>query len=88
MKLAPAFAAGGGRLVDADCRSTVCRIETVHDNPSGANDYGQRLVLPGSRPWNGALLIAAPEGETAQVAPGGKRLVAYLFREGVSPQLD
>lgn len=72
-----------GRLRSVECRSTMCRVETTHASSRQSRQFARRLfILPGERPWNGAI-FAAPEA-----ASGDSRepvlAVYYLMREGFS----
>jgi len=70
----------GSRIKSIDCRSTLCRIETIHDNHERATEFIGRVVAdPAKRPWNGSF-AAGPIAENP--AGGLVTLVTYLMREG------
>jgi len=66
-------------LRPADCRSTMCRIESTHDGYASVRAFVSRLAGPEGRPWNGAF-YAGPVSQ----APGNGTItiVTYLAREG------
>ena len=66
-------------LRPADCRSTLCRIESTHDGYASAKAFVRRLIGPEGRPWNGAF-YAGPVSQDP--ATGTVTIVLYLAREG------
>jgi len=67
------------RIRSIDCRSTLCRVETVHDGPADAQALALRFSSPAQRPWNGGF-YAGPTDEDAR--SGAVTVVTYLVREG------
>jgi hypothetical protein len=69
------------RLRSIECRSTLCRMETIHDRYSDARDFTNRFGLGPSdqRPWNGGF-FTGPISEDART--GTVTFVTYLVREG------
>jgi hypothetical protein len=83
----------GGMLPDSskiqsiDCRATMCRIETVHENMDRFRQFmGGAFMDPNTKVWNGGF-FSSPVGE---VSDGGKLdVVTYVAREGQElPRLD
>jgi hypothetical protein len=66
-------------LRPADCRSTLCRIESTHDGYASARVFVSRLIGPEGRPWNGAFYAGPVSQEPGN---GTVTLVTYLAREG------
>lgn len=74
-----------------ECHSTMCRIETVHDDVETYRQFAQRVVFDSaSRPWNGAVFAGVLEDGK----PSDERVttVMYIAREGESlpmpPRVD
>jgi hypothetical protein len=67
------------RLRSVECRSTLCRIETIHDRYSDAWDFTRRFASLDQRPWNGGF-STGPISEDPQ--SGAVTYVTYLVREG------
>jgi hypothetical protein len=68
------------RLGSIECRSTLCRVETIHDRYSDARDFTSRLASLDRRPWNGGF-YTGPISEDPQ--NGAVTFVTYLVREGM-----
>ena len=66
-------------LRPADCRSTLCRIESTHDGYASAKAFVRRLTGPEGRPWNGAF-YAGPVSQ--EPGTGTVTIITYLAREG------
>lgn len=66
-------------LLSVECRSSMCRIETVHRNP---DDYGQfqqsAFARPETQIWNAASLSTPLRPDDS----GGMVIVSYVAREG------
>jgi hypothetical protein len=73
------------RLVSADCRSTLCRIELVHPTEEGFHAFMTTAMNGGMRGWKGP-----GSGGMLQTDPDGTvRTVFYLAKEGTElPMLD
>jgi len=65
-------------LRSVDCRATMCRIESLHENYANANAFVNKLTYPQARPWNGAFYT----GPISEEASGAVTFVTYLSREG------
>lgn len=68
------------RLRSIECRSTLCRMETIHDRYSDAQEFTSRLAALNRRPWNGGF-YTGPISEDPQ--NGAVIFVTYLVREGM-----
>jgi hypothetical protein len=68
------------RLRSIECRSTLCRMETVHDRYSDARDFTSRFASLEQRPWSGGFFMG-PISEDPQ--NGAVTYVTYLVREGI-----
>ena len=68
------------RLRSIECRSTLCRMETIHDRYSDAQDFTSRFATLEQRPWRGGFYMG-PIAEDPQ--NGAVTFVTYLVREGV-----
>jgi hypothetical protein len=68
------------RLRSIACRSTLCRVETIHDRYSDARDFTSRFASLDQRPWAGGF-YTGPISEDSQ--NGAVTFVTYLVREGV-----
>jgi len=69
------------RLRSIDCRSTLCRVETLHDGYSDARVFTQRLASLDQRAWSGGL-FTGPIAQDPQ--SGAVTFVTYLVRDGVA----
>ena len=94
----PAWTEAANRLADArlgaalpassalrsvECRSSLCRIETVHPDMEHYQRFFQRaFVDQDTRAWNGAVTTA----ELTEAGDGSVHVISYLAREG-SPLL-
>src|SRR5262245_44130605 len=67
------------RIRSIECRSTLCRMETIHDRYADARDYTSRFASIDQRPWNGGF-YTGPISEDPQ--NGAVTFVTYLVREG------
>jgi hypothetical protein len=62
-----------------DCRSKLCRIETIHAGYPDARVFVRHLVEPAERPWNGAFYTGPIARDSGT---GVVTFVTYLAREG------
>ena len=69
----------GSTLRPAECRSTLCRIESTHDGYMSARRFVSRLAAPEGRPWNGAFYAGPISQESGS---GTVTVITYLAREG------
>jgi hypothetical protein len=69
------------RLRSIDCRSTLCRIETLHDGYSDARAFTHRLASLDQPAWNGGF-FTGPIAQDPQ--SGAVTFVTYLVREGMA----
>jgi len=67
-------------LKSIDCRSTLCRIESIHDRYKDAKAFVNQLGTPERRPWNGAFYTGPISQDPRS---GAVTFVTYLAREGV-----
>lgn len=68
------------RVRSIECRSTLCRVETIHDRYPDARAFTSRLAALDQRPWNGGF-YTGPISEDPQT--GAVTFVTYLVREGM-----
>jgi hypothetical protein len=68
------------RLRSIECRSTLCRVETIHDRYADARDFTGRFASLDQRPWAGGF-YTGPISEDPQ--NGAVTFVTYLVREGM-----
>jgi hypothetical protein len=71
--------APGSTVRPAECRSTLCRIESTHDGYASARRFVGRLAAPEGRPWNGAFYAGPISQESGT---GAVTVIMYLAREG------
>jgi hypothetical protein len=65
-----------------ECRTSLCRIETSHADPSSSQKFVHNTFMtPSMSPWNAAAFSALLEPSAEH---GPLRLVSYLAREGHS----
>jgi hypothetical protein len=75
-KLSSAYSAAtakGVRFVDADCRSTMCRVEMALDQPGKRGEIQLRTLMDGPTPWPGTRFMQLDK-QTGEV-------VVYMMRE-------
>jgi len=69
----------GSRLGAIDCRTSVCRIESIHDGQRRADEFIHKaLGEPAARPWNGGFAVG-PIAEDP--ATGRVTTLLFLMRE-------
>jgi hypothetical protein len=68
------------RIESVECRSSMCRIRTVHNSATSANAFiNDKLMQDDDMPWAGPVSV----GVVAEAPNGGPvTLVTYLGREG------
>jgi hypothetical protein len=72
-------------LTSVECRSSMCKIETVHEDVERYHEFAKGAFMdPKTVPWNGAFFSTG----SVDPATGKFVAVAYLVREGEPmPQL-
>lgn len=63
----------GTKTVVISCRSTVCRVDVVHESVAAASEFRQKMREPSTRPWN---------GDVAVLRSGERELTMFIWREG------
>jgi hypothetical protein len=72
----------GTSLRSVECHSSMCRIETGHQNVDDFQSFvSQAFVKPESRMWNAPMFLT-PLDEKAAEHGGPLVIVAYVAREG------
>lgn len=68
-------------LRSIECRSSICRVEVVHQDAAASQQFGERAFTDADeRAWNGPVVITPPQANP----DGSLVMVMYLGREGTS----